>query len=414
MEKKYLRLCIRFSFSVLFWILTFSLRCIAQSDGDLDVSTANYWHGQIYQYNSQQSYLTFPFIGDIHLGNNTTHRNYILTADIVPQFFIGGGAFSVAITPEVDLRILRDQSPSPRMGMRVNTWDTSLPVRTPSFIPAATFYIPNRRHFRIKAVQDAAMESNTILPWFLSHRKVHAFRYGYKTISLFHHSNGQDGSNGPQTTSQFERLYNVQNGNFAINAGWEIGYNFGRYEQGLTNKKGTAISPFHNHDHLYGLYFGVKGIFPKSVIPIGDGGELKDRYGFTRLLARAHLIKVTHWKTTVGSSIPDSPYEIFRVVFDISYALDKIDLPDFNWYNRINTEVRCHFGLPRTKFTSFFIAAGYKGQDTYNIYLEDKFAYVRMGLALGVKIHKDMRERKHDNGFRRVPKQIQVNSSAVD
>jgi len=106
---------------------------------------------------------------------------YILSADVIPQFAIGGKWSPIALhlTPRFKARIFRNDELA---------GDSSLPVRTPSYMPGATLYFK----------------------WDRLNRN--SKYYKFASVSAFHHSNGQDGNSlNPDCT------YNQYNGSFSTN-----------------------------------------------------------------------------------------------------------------------------------------------------------------------------------------------------
>ena len=51
--------------------------------------------------------------------------------------------------------------------------------------------------------------------------------------------------------------------------------------------------------------------------------------------------------------------------------------------HRLNVDFSFYYRIPSSPNTSGFISLGYTGSDTYNIYYEQNYFYVRAGIALG-------------------------------
>jgi hypothetical protein len=51
--------------------------------------------------------------------------------------------------------------------------------------------------------------------------------------------------------------------------------------------------------------------------------------------------------------------------------------------HRLNVDFSLHYRIPSSPNTSGFIGFGYTGSDTYNIYYEQNYFYVRAGISLG-------------------------------
>ena len=107
---------------------------------------------------SPLSYACPPFLD---LGS--PKKYYILSADIIPQFISASSRlpFTIQLTARYKVRIFHND---------IAQGDSSLPVRTPSFMPGATVYAP------LGKVYEGKLNIN------------------YVGLAFFHHSNGQDGN----------------------------------------------------------------------------------------------------------------------------------------------------------------------------------------------------------------------------
>lgn len=267
--------------------------------------------------------------------------HYILSADIVPQFVIGGRWMPIPIhfTPRFMARIFYDN--------KEQTGDSSLPVRTPSYMPGATAYFP------LNSCEDISSTS------YLK----------YLSLSVFHHSNGQDGNefNGKDI--------NHYNGNFSTNF-VEVAYNFRR----RSNIRPVLLcdsrsSEFHD---WYGRV-GVEQHF-------GTADSLKSSYGDTRLNMRIGWLKVNGHRDLIRCAPVDHPYhrETYRMVLNATYIMGKRDLGLDDWRRRWNADLSLYRRIPGSPNTAGVLAVGYFGSDPYNIFYDTSpYFFVRLGLAIG-------------------------------
>lgn len=359
------------------------------SDTGLSIADAkkyrNYVYKKLYRWNGLQNYLNPPFT-EWHIGDRTTHRNYILSGDINPHFFLFNdlkGSFAIDFTPRYTVRILRNKSYSPR-DHQLASWDRSLPVRTPSYLPGGTFYFADPWLNRSTLEQFSQLE----------YRDDRFLPYRYYSLSLFHHSNGQDGRNDDPTRPP-NRVFNIYNGNFSVNLIAEAGITWGYWKKGgrtLIAELRSGAANKHTWDRVPSWYVGIEHV----VIP-GEPGLKCNCYSLAKLHLRRQWIDVTHYNNlNTLSLIPDSQYEKQRFIVDVSLGSNKyIGAGPRSWHLWPNIEFRYHAGsyeIFRSSTTSAFIAAGYRSQDIYNVYLEDSYPFVQVGLVMGFKVHNDMRE----------------------
>jgi hypothetical protein len=286
---------------------------------------------------------------------------YILSADIQPHFMIGGEKlpFVIEFTPRYKVRIFKNN---------IQEGDSSFPVRTPSFMPGATVYIPLRKHN-----PDNSAYKNI----------------KYLSIALFHHSNGQD-----HRTFKSPGVFNLYNGNFSTQY-FEIAFN-----KNIRTPKTGSNRDFCKPDTdcnkcppRYDVGYLDK-VFKIGIEQhIGTATEQRGSYGRTRINFKGSLIDVINWRLRVRQN-STSPWtrvgscflkESFRLVSNISINVDKLQDP----YNRLDRRVNIDLGIFKkiaSGNTSVFGMVGYYGNDPYNIYYSQHYAFVRIGLALGMFI----------------------------
>lgn len=169
-------------------------------------------------------------------------------------------------------------------------------------------------------------------------------RYRYAEVSFTHHSNGQDGKailpNGE---------VNTINGNFNTNY-LQVGYRLG-------NDK------FH---HRFGLQWHKW--FAYDPVLNGDYGFTRMNYDFSlRIYERlAHHTEKERWRMNAS----------------VSYAINSLVwYPIFAPKKRLNVEISSHYSFPFMQNVFLMAVLGYYGEDPYNIYFKDKYAFLRFGIS---------------------------------
>ena len=285
--------------------------------------------------------------------------SYLVSADIRPHFFIGSERFrwAFAFTPRYKVRIFQDNAAQ---------GDSSLPVRTPSFMPGGILYIPlNLGDPNVyKDIQ------------FLS-------------VAFFHHSNGQD-----HRTFLSNGQFNLYNGNFSTNF-FEVGYTKNwrtPSSQNVTFECRNSSDPCKTNYPT-----GYKDYVWKIALEqhFGTAFEQRGTYGRTRLNSNFQFIRVNNFRWLSKTSNPNrddcqlcSCYlkERFRIVGDIAVNLDKLEKPFNSLDRRINFEASFLYRVAAGN-TALFASTGFYGNDPYNIYYSHKYAFFRVGLALGMYVH---------------------------
>jgi len=203
--------------------------------------------------------------------------------------------------------------------------ERSAGVRTPSFRLGGVFYV------RLANTSDL---------------------FKYVTIGFTHHSNGQDGD-----AINADGTINTYNGNFSTNY-LSLKYNFARTISAGTIKRSFTLS------HSTGLEWHKWFNYERA---------LEHDYGFTRLLYYVSLRRrydegKENWRLNTESSYAVNPMSGYNLV-----AVKK----------RLNAEISFHYALPFMNNVFLMTAAGYYGEDPYNIYYRDKYSYLRFGLSSG-------------------------------
>ena len=215
-----------------------------------------------------------------------------------------------------------------RFMARVRT-DRSSPIRTPSFrLGAQAFY-------RLSA---------------------NVTHYKYLEGQFFHHSNGQDGD-----VFRPNGTYNTETGDFSTN-----------YLQGTYNW-GTHVA------HRHGTYYNLGFRWHAPIFNASDG--LDGHYGFARLLGQA-TYRILARNNALTS--PTVTTERLRLTLQVSYATNSLN----GWAldaarRRLNAELTVWYIPPFSRDAGLFTTLGYYGEDPYNIYFNDRYAFVRLGIAAG-------------------------------
>jgi hypothetical protein len=248
-------------------------------------------------------------------------NKYVLNGELIANFFV-----LATRTSRLALAF------TPRFTIRIRDGESS-PVGTPSY------RVGLRAFYR------------------LTHQVA---RYHYLEGQVYHHSNGQDGD-----PLRPDGTYNTETGDFATN-----------YLQGLYHW-GTY------HRHHYGTNYNLGIRWHAPFFHHSEG--LKDHYGFTRLLGQA-LYRRFHRSTSAVSSLHKSSVtsEWLRISGQASYAINKLDgsgLTDVR--KRLNAELSLYYIPPFGHDTGVFVTVGYYGEDPYNIYFNQQYGFVRLGITVG-------------------------------
>jgi hypothetical protein len=289
---------------------------------------------------SPLSYVTGEFLDPFH----PKKKNYILDADVSPQFAIGGEwmPFPILITPRYLVRILGDD---PAAG------DYSEPVRTPSFMPGITIFVPFQK----------VMTDQT--------KKVY-----FGSVAVFHHSNGQDGEE-----FYAPGVFNKYNGNFSTDYVEPSLYYRNRYggDKPTNPLYPDARTPYFDWftKLSYQAYFSTDDVLEPS-------------YGKGKINIQTGLIRVKNandFHTNTGVPF-NRPYNIerYRVLFSMAYITGERDLGLGTFEKRFNTEASFHYRISESPNTALMFMVGYYGSDPYNIYYADNYFYMRIGISTGL------------------------------
>lgn len=228
---------------------------------------------------------------------------------------------------------------TPRVMLRLFS-EYHSPVRSPSYMPGASVY--------------TRLNNDDTHPRFLS-------------LSYSHHSNGQEGQ-----TLDTNGNFNQHDGKFTTNF-YTLNYYFGKRNMNDTIAK--------SHYSFIGLEVH-SGLFN-----LGYSRQLTGKYGFIRTngsyfydFMRDKYGLVDHYLTH------------YRIRFDFTYILDKVYNYDIvDWHKRLNISLKYYYQFGFMENVAFTIAGGYRGQDPYNIFFQNSYPYIAVGVASGVSF--DLRKK---------------------
>lgn len=278
---------------------------------------SNLAYVSLYKENSEMSY-TSP------AGEIGAPSKYVINGKLTTSYMVFAPqnlpvAFS--INPDFTVRVRSERSAG---------------VRTPSFRLGGTFYVRLTENIK---------------------------NYQYAQLSFTHHSNGQDGA-----AVLADGRINTQNGNFNTNF-LTFAYRFGKFlDSSATNGKSESVH------HKVGLEWHKWFAYENA---------LNGDYGFTRLnYDFSYRIYQTYDGKKKASSNSEIEKETWRFNAQASYAINKYD--NYNLLaakRRLNVEASANYSLPFMQNVFVMASLGYYGEDPYNIYFKDRYAFIRFGLS---------------------------------
>jgi len=322
--------------ALLIFIFTFCKNVKAQDQDSVREENTRYLNLRyidFYRQNHPLSYISFPFVGELGAKNK-----YVFTARLSTSFMVlgtKGSRFAVALIPDFTIRMLDIKSK---------------PVYTPDFrIGGALYYRINDD------------EKN----------------YKYATLGFMHHSNAQDTTHRPVVGT-----LNYKDWDFSTN------YVYGRYNWGKVKMDNDVLESSINHQ----LEFKSNGLFEYDNVIKGDYGFTRIGYNFSyrtysyffdlltkdeKRYDKQNIRKIDNKKGWLNK-------ERFRWNLDASYAINKYN--NYNFFaakRRLNIEAAGYYSPFFMRQTAIMLAAGYYGEDPYNIYFKDRYAWFRFGIAVG-------------------------------
>jgi len=289
-----------------------------------DKQKANLAYASLYKENSEMSY-TSPG-GEIGAPSGYVINGKLTTAYVFAPINL---PLAFSINPDFTVRVRTDKSAG---------------VRTPSFRLGGTFYL--------RLVEDVK-------------------NYKYAQLSFTHHSNGQDAD-----AILTDGNINTKTGNFNTNY-LTAAYRFGNFTN--VNSNGT----YYSYHHKIGLEWHKWFKYEPALI--GDYGFTRLNYDFSFRVYQTYNGKKGGWKK-VGKTNPKDgntlEKETWRFNAMVSYAINKYNNHDFfSPKRRLNVEASANYSLPFMHNVFVMASFGYYGEDPYNIYFKDRYAFMRFGLS---------------------------------
>jgi hypothetical protein len=211
------------------------------------------------------------------------------------------------------------------------------PVKSPSYMPSGNLYYRLNR------------DPNK--PQFLQ-------------LSYTHHSNG---IRGP--TLRPDGSFNRDSGKFSTDF-YSLNYTIG--------KRIDKTNTIDNHYSTLGIELH-RGLFGKDAalgLP-GNYGFVRVNGGYIYNIAKKYADDIDPAKSSFKNWQ--------RIQFDFTYIADKYSgYKASNLKKRLNASLKYYYQFPFMQNVSFIVGGGYRGQDDYNIYFEDSYAYVQFGIASGL------------------------------
>lgn len=286
---------------------------------------ANIDYTSLYKENSEMSY-TSPG------GELGAPSGYVINGRVTTSYMVlGTAAFPVAFSVNPDFTV------------RVRT-DKSAGVRTPSFRLGGSAYIRLAKSLN---------------------------NYKYGELSFTHHSNGQD-----QDALLSDGTINTQTGNFNTNY-LIAAYRFGNFTG--QNNKGSFVSYNHKIGFQWHKWFNYEPALN------GDYGFTRLNYDFSYRIYQNYVGEKGNWRKapyTNSTSKSSVEKEQWRFNYQFSYVVNRlVDYGILAPKKRLNTELSANYSLPFMQNVFVMATVGYYGEDQYNIYFQDKYAFVRFGLS---------------------------------
>ncbi|RYU89444.1 hypothetical protein EWM62_14055 [Mucilaginibacter terrigena] len=211
------------------------------------------------------------------------------------------------------------------------------PVKSPSYMPGGNLYYRLNRD---------------------------AYKPQFLQLSYTHHSNGIRGS-----TLLPNGGFNRDSGKFSTDF-YSLNYTIGK----RVDKTNTIINQY----STVGIELH-RGLFGNDAA-MGLPGS----YGFTRVNGGYIYNIAKKYKDDIDPNA--STFKNWqRIQFDFTYIADKYrGYSAINLKKRLNASLKYYYQFPFMQNVSFIVGGGYRGQDDYNIYFEDSYAYMQFGIASGL------------------------------
>ncbi|MBL4676329.1 MAG: hypothetical protein JKY70_09025 [Mucilaginibacter sp.] len=212
------------------------------------------------------------------------------------------------------------------------------PVKSPSYMPGLNLY------YRINS---------------------DAYHPQYISASYTHHSNG---IRGPSLNP--DGSINVDSGKFSTDF-VQVNYTLGK----RTDKPNTILNQY-----------GTLGIeMHRSLFDDGGGASLglPGHYGFVRVNGTYVHNLAKRYQDDIDPNRSDFR-NWQRLQFDFTYIAGKTGYAATDLGKRLNASLKYYYQFPFMHNAAFVVGAGYRGQDDYNIYFQDNYFYMQLGIASGL------------------------------
>jgi len=319
---------------------------------------------------------------------------YIFKADINPYFnFFSSPKSSFAAYAVARVKIRNFNSEPQRFTFSLDSTNNSLPVRTPSFMPAVNLYwAPYSFNIGENNVYKRTPSNSAKTP-FYRRRQI------FFKLTLEHHSNGQDGdeydSVAVPTFDNPDRIFNVTNGTFGKNlygilfAGFSTITKFDRSPLGNLNflirrpLDSTNILTSSGKERAFWRKNIGTNFTTINSIQLGlEHQFLKYSPGLALYYPKNFLhAKFNHSMFNIGQN--DESSEIQRFTIYAMFGMNDVLLFDnSDFFRRLNIEFQYNWKIPFSPSGNIFINGGYKGWDDYNIYFEDNYWFFNIGFSV--------------------------------
>jgi hypothetical protein len=279
-------------------------------------------------YNTNQAFneiytqnLKAAIFGNEYGGPNKT----LLTSDLAANFVLVNTPklpFYVVAMPEISIRLFAEHGS---------------PVRSPSYMPGLAVY------FRVN---------------------IDAYHSRFISVAYNHHSNGIEGP-----TYYSNGALNVDSGKFTTNF-----YTVMFYAGTRTDKENLIINS----------YISGGAELHAGLIGEGHAAGLGGNYGWVRVKGR-WLYSLAKKHDNAIDPQKKEFHDWMRMQLDLQYIADKYNGYSFgDVKKRLNAALKYYYQLPFMQNTALMVGGGYRGQDEYNIYFQDSYAYFTFGLSAGL------------------------------
>ena len=259
--------------------------------------------------------------GNDYGGPNKT----LLTSDLVVNFVLVNTPklpFFIAATPEISIRLFSEHGS---------------PVKSPSYMPGLVAY------FRVNG---------------------DAYHSKFISVAYNHHSNGIEGP-----TYNTNGTLNVDSGKFTTNF-----YTFLYHAGTRIDKENLIINSY--------ISGGVE--LHAGLIGEGHAAGLDGNYGWMRAKGSWLYSLAKTYDDAIDPNKKDF-HDWMRVQLDLQYIVDKYSGSSFgDTKKRLNAGLKYYYQLPFMQNVAVMAGGGYRGQDGYNIYFQDSYAYFTFGLSGGL------------------------------